>query len=133
MDDTRSAPRAGAISRRTVLRLGAAAAVGAATGPFVSTPARAQGFNWKRFQGKELFFLFYKHPWVDEMVTHIPEFESMTGMRWKYEILPEVQGRQKLVVEMTGGSGGGGGFHSSTTVEKRRFWMSVWYHPITRP
>ena len=71
MEDTRSAPRAGAISRRTVLRLGSAAAAGAAAGPFVFTPARAQGFNWKRFQGKELFFLFYKHPWVDEMVTSI--------------------------------------------------------------
>ena len=132
MDDTRSAPRAGAVSRRTVLRIGGAALAGAATGPFVFTPARAQGFNWKRFQGKELFFLFYKHPWVDEMVRHIPEFESMTGMKVKYEILPEVQGRQKLVVEMTGGSGGVDGFHSSTHVEKRRFWKSGWYHPINK-
>ncbi|HEY7142247.1 MAG TPA: hypothetical protein VIE44_19300, partial [Methylomirabilota bacterium] len=73
MSDTQSARRAGTVSRRTVLRLGGAAVAGAATGPFVFTPARAQGFNWKRFQGKELFFLFYKHPWVDEMVTHIPE------------------------------------------------------------
>ena len=132
MDDTRSAPRADAVSRRTVLRLGGAALAGAATGPFVFTPARAQGFNWKRFQGKELFFLFYKHPWVDEMVKHIPEFESMTGMKVQYEVLPEVQGRQKLVVEMTGGSGGVDGFHSSTHVEKRRFWKSGWYHPINK-
>jgi multiple sugar transport system substrate-binding protein len=130
MDDTRFAPRAGAISRRTVLRLGAAAAAGAATGPFVFTPARAQGFNWKRFQGKELFFLFYKHPWVDEMIKHIPEFESLTGIRVKHEILPEVQGRQKLVVEMTGGSGGVDGFHASMHVEKRRFWKSGWFHPL---
>ena len=106
MDDTHTAPGAGAISRRTVLRLGTAAAAGAATGPFVFTPARAQGFNWKRFQGKELFFLFYKHPWVDEMVKHVPEFESLTGMKVKYEILPEVQGRQKLTVEMTADSTG---------------------------
>ena len=120
------------VPRRTVLRLGAAVAAGAAAGPFVFTPARAQGFNWKRFQGKELFFLFYKHPWVDEMVRHIPEFESLSGMKVKYEILPEVQGRQKLVVEMTGGSGGVDGFHSSTHVEKRRFWKSGWYHPINK-
>jgi hypothetical protein len=52
MDDTRSAPRAGAVSRRTVLRIGGAALAGASTGPFVFTPARAQGFNWKRFQGR---------------------------------------------------------------------------------
>jgi multiple sugar transport system substrate-binding protein len=125
-------PTSRPVSRRTVLRLGAAVAAGAAAGPFVFTPARAQGFNWKRFQGKELFFLFYKHPWVDEMVRHIPEFESLSGMKVKYEILPEVQGRQKLVVEMTGGSGGVDGFHSSTHVEKRRFWKSGWYHPINK-
>jgi multiple sugar transport system substrate-binding protein len=132
MDDTRSTLRPGSVTRRTVLRAGGAALAAAATGPFVFTPARAQGFNWKRFQGKELFFLFYKHPWVDEMVTHIPEFESMSGMKVKYEILPEVQGRQKLVVEMTGGSGGVDGFHSSTHVEKRRFWKSGWYQPINK-
>jgi multiple sugar transport system substrate-binding protein len=51
-------------------------------------------------------------------------------MKVKHEILPEVQGRQKLVVEMTGGSGGVDGFHSSMHVEKRRFWKSGWYHPL---
>ena len=120
------------ISRRHALRLGGTALTAAATGPFVWTPARAQGFNWKRFQGKELFFLFYKHPWIDELVRHVREFETMTGMKVKYEILPEVQGRQKLVVEMTGGSGGVDGFHSSTHVEKRQFWKAGWYQPINK-
>jgi len=120
----------GPVSRRAMLRLGGAALAGAATGPFVWTPARAQGFNWKRFQGKELFLLLYKHPWVDEMVKHIPEFESLSGMKVKHEIMPEVQGRQKLTVEMTGGSGGVDAFHSSMHVEKRRFWKSGWYHPL---
>ncbi|MGH7358210.1 MAG: hypothetical protein ACREJR_05285, partial [Candidatus Rokuibacteriota bacterium] len=53
------------VSRRAVLRAGAAAVAGAATGPFVFTPARAQGFNWKRFQGKELYLILSKHPWVE--------------------------------------------------------------------
>src|SRR5947208_15839318 len=102
VESARSRARPAAVSRRSVLELGGAALAGVATGAFVWTRGRAQGFNWKRFQGKELFFLFYKHPWVDAMVAHVPEFESLTGMKVKYEILPEVQGRQKLVVEMTG-------------------------------
>src|SRR6267142_2360080 len=59
-------------------------------GPFLSTPARAQDFNWKRFQGKELFLLLTKHPFIDVLEKHIPEFESLSGMKVKWETLPEI-------------------------------------------
>jgi len=65
------------LTRRAFL---ATAAAGAAAGPFVFTPARAQGFNWKRFQGKELFLLLTKHPFVDVLEKNIPEFEALSGM-----------------------------------------------------
>jgi len=120
------------VSRRTVLRLGAAAAAGAAAGPFVWTPARAQGFNWKRFQGKELFFIFSKHPWIEVLEKNIPEFESLTGMKVKWETLPEIQARQKLTVEMTSGSGGVDGFFTSLHVEKKRFWKAGWYQALNK-
>ena len=54
---TATGPTQEKMTRRAALRLGGAALAGVATGPAVFTPARAQGFNWKRFQGKELFFL----------------------------------------------------------------------------
>ena len=120
------------ISRRDVLRLGATAAAGAAIGPFISTPGHGQTFNWQRFKGKELFLLLTKHPWVEEMVKHIPEFESLSGMKVKYEILPELQARQKLTVEMTAASGGVDAFFTSLHVEKRRFWRSGWYEPLNK-
>ncbi len=120
------------ITRRDVLRLGATAAAGVAFGPFVSTPARAQSFNWQRYKGKELFLLLYKHPWVDEMVTHLPEFESLTGIKVRYEVLPEVQGRQKFVVEMTAGTGGIDAWHASMHVEKRRAWKFGWFQPLNK-
>jgi len=120
------------MTRRDVLRLGATAAAGVAFGPFVVTPARAQAFNWQRFRGKELYCIFYKHPWIDEMVKFFPEFEDLTGMKVKYEVLPEVQGRQKLTVEMTAGSGGVDAWHASTHVEKRRFWKSGWFQPLNK-
>ena len=62
----------GTFSRRTALRLGATALASAAAGPFVFTPARAQSFNWKRFQGKELFLILSKHPWVEVLEKACP-------------------------------------------------------------
>ncbi|HSC70483.1 MAG TPA: sugar ABC transporter substrate-binding protein, partial [Candidatus Methylomirabilis sp.] len=65
-------------------------------------------------------------------VKHFPEFENLTGMKVKYEVLPEVQGRQKLTVEMTAGSGGVDVWHASMHVEKRRFWKSGWFQPLNK-
>jgi len=120
------------MTRREVLRWGTAAAAGIAAGPFVITPGHGQTFHWQRFKGKELFLLFYKHPWVDETLRNVAEFESLTGIKVMHETLPEVQGRQKLTVEMTAGSGGVDAWHTSTHVEKRRFWKSGWYEPLNK-
>ncbi len=120
------------MTRRDVLRLGATAAAGAAFGPFVVTPARAQTFNWQRFRGKEVYCIIYKHPWVDQMIKYIPEFETLTGIKVKYEILPEIQARQKMMVEMTAGSGGVDVFFTAMFMEKQRFWKSGWYQPLNR-
>jgi multiple sugar transport system substrate-binding protein len=120
------------MTRREVLRWGAAAAAGVAAGPFVITPGHGQTFHWQRFKGKELFLLFYRHPWIDEMAKYYPEFESLTGIKVQQEVLPEIQGRQKIVVEMTAGSGGVDVWHSSTHVEKRRFWKSGFYQPLNK-
>ncbi len=120
------------VTRREVLRAGIAAAAGAAVGPFVITPARAQSFNWQRFKGIEIFLIFFKHPWDEEIVKYVPEFEALTGIKVKYEILPEIQARQKLTVEMTAASGGLDAFLSSLHVEKRRFWKAGWYEPLNK-
>ena len=117
------------LTRRAFL---ATAAAGAAAGPFVFTPARAQGFNWKRFQGKELFLLLTKHPFVDVLEKNIPEFEALSGMKVKWETLPEIQARQKMTVEMTANSGGIDAFFTSLHVEKKRFWKAGWYHPLNQ-
>ena len=117
------------VTRRTFLQ---AAAAGAAAGPFAFTPARAQGFNWKRFQGKELFLLLTKHPFIEVLEKNIPEFESLSGMKVKWETLPEIQARQKMTVEMTANSGGIDAFFTSLHVEKKRFWKAGWYHPLNK-
>jgi len=118
------------LSRREILRLGGTAAVGAAVGPFVWTSAKGQTFDWTRFRGKELFIMLAKHPWPEEMVKWIPEFEELTGMKAKYEMLPDQQQRQKNVIQFTAGDPGTDAFYSSLHVEKKRFWKSGWYEPL---
>ena len=118
------------MTRREVLALGAATVAGAAAAPLALSPAMADAVAWQRYKGTQLFLLFYKHPWVDQIVKYFPEFEAMTGMKVQYEIIPEVQGREKLVIEMTAGSGGIDAWHASMHVEKRRFWKSGWFQPL---
>ena len=119
-------------TRRQVLRWGTAVAAGAAVGPFVVTPTRAQSFNWQRFRGKELYLIFIKHPWTETLQPHFPEFEALTGIKLRPEILPDIQTRQKLTVELTAGSGGLDAFLTSPHVEKRRFWKAGWYESLNR-
>src|SRR5215470_14990228 len=83
----RGAMAAGTMTRRDAIRLGAAAAAGAAVAPLAWTPAEAEEINWQRYKGTQLFLLFYKHPWVDEIIKFFPEFESRTGMKLQYEVI----------------------------------------------
>src|SRR5437016_2805947 len=114
------------LTRRTFLK---SVAAGVAAGPFVATPARAQGFTWKRFQGKELFLLLTKHPFIDVLEKNIPEFESLSGMKVKWETLPEIQARQKMTVEMTANSGGIDAFFTSLPWRRRPSWRPAGYNP----
>src|SRR5262249_53355784 len=116
-------------TRRTLLY---ATAAGTVAGPAVWTPARGQTFTWKRCQGKELFLLLTKHPFIDVLEKSIPEFESLSGMKVKWETLPEIQARQKLTVEMTANAGGIDAFFTSLHVEKKRFWTAGWYHQLNQ-
>ncbi len=114
--------------RRDVLRLGAAAAAGAAVGPFVMRVARpADGFSWQRFKGSKLYVLSLKNPWSEAIERMVPEFEKLTGIQAEFSVLPEIQARQKAQIEFTSGTGGLDAWDTSPHVEKRRFWKSGWY------
>lgn len=118
------------VTRREALRFAGAVTAGIGIGPFVWTSAKGQTFDWKRFRGKELFLMLARHPWPDEMVKWIPEFQELTGMKVKYEQLPDQQQRQKNVIQFTAGDPGTDAFYSSLHVEKKRFWRAGWYEPL---
>ncbi len=122
----------GALTRRDVLKLGGAAFLGTAAGPFVWTSAKGQTFDWKRFRGKELFVMLAKHPWPEEMVKWTPEFQDLTGIKVSFEMLPDQQQRQKMVVQFTAGDPGIDAFYSSLHVEKKRFWRGGYYEPLNK-
>ena len=116
------------ISRRDALRFGAMAVASAAVGPFVMRVAgAADAFSWQRFKGSKIFLQFSKNPWAETMEKLLPDFEKQTGIKAEFATLPEIQARQKLTVEFTGGSGGIDAWYTSLHVEKRRFWKSGWY------
>jgi len=121
------------VSRRKALQLGAAAAAGAAVGPFVMRVAKAaDAFSWQRFKGSKIFIQFTKNPWSDVMEKMLPDFEKQTGIKAEFADLPEIQARQKLTVEFTAGSGGIDVWYTSMHVEKRRFWRSGWYLDVRK-
>ncbi len=123
-------PSAGSrMGRREFVRLGMLGA-GVAAGPFVWTSAKGQAFDWKRFRGKELFVMLAKHPFPEEMVRWLPEFSDLTGMKVSYEMLPDQQERQKMVVQFTAGDTGIDAMYSSLHVEKKLFWKSGYYEPL---
>lgn len=130
MRETGMSAHAARMTRRDLLKVGVATVAGASLGSSVSSPAEAVTVNWQRYKGTTLSLLFYKHPWVDEIIKYFPEFESLTGMKLQYEVIPEVQGREKLVIQMTAGTGDIDAWHASMHVEKRRFWKSGWFQPL---
>jgi multiple sugar transport system substrate-binding protein len=98
----------------------------------VITPARAQAFNWRRFAGERIFVLLMHNPWGDTIQKMAPDFEQQTGIKVEFWDLPEMQARQKLVVELTSGGGGIDAWWSNLYMERRRFWKSGWIAPLNK-
>lgn len=119
-----------AFSRRDVLRLGAAAAAGHFILP--RDVRAAESFTWRRFAGQKIFVHFIKIPWAATIQQMLPEFEKQTGITVEFSELGEIQARQKLTIEFTGGSSGIDAFFTSLHVEKRRFAKSGWYLDLSK-
>lgn len=76
---------------RTFLLTGMAAGI-----CLLATPAGAQSFNWKRFDGETVNVLLNNHPWSNAVRELAPEFTAKTGVKLRIEILNEDPQRARL-------------------------------------
>ncbi|HXW27299.1 MAG TPA: extracellular solute-binding protein, partial [Xanthobacteraceae bacterium] len=92
------------VSRRSVLKAGAAA-LGALT-PGLSVPAAlAQGgFDWTRYKGEHLEVSLTLGPRATLLQKYEKEFQELTGIDVGSEQVPEQQHRQKVAIEFSSGA-----------------------------
>jgi multiple sugar transport system substrate-binding protein len=68
----------------------------AAGAPLLATPAAAQSFDWKRFDGETINVLLNNHPWSNAIRDLAPEFTARTGIKLRIELLNEDPQRARL-------------------------------------
>ena len=106
----------------------ASAVTGAGTG--TAAPSMAGAFDWQKYKGKELRVFFPLSPSREAIKKNIGEFEKLTGIKTTLEELPEVQARQKLLVEFTAGNSTVDVFVSSLHQERLQFAKNGYYLPL---
>jgi len=95
--------------------------------PTAEGGAGKEGFSWTQFQGKTLYLLNEKVPNNETIVNNIGKFEALTGMKVVIDTLPEIQKRQKIMVEMAAQSSTVDVYTSAIHVEKKSHYEAGWY------
>src|SRR5690348_5935542 len=93
--------------------------------------ASAQGqFSWKKYSGETINVALAKQPWSDFITPKIPEFERLTGIKVRLEVLPEDQNRQKLAIAFVSNRGDIDVFGSQRHQEGAKYHAAGWYQPL---
>ena len=82
----------------------ATSAPAASANPDVLTPSKAAKVDWQQYKGTTLNALVVKHWWTDAITPLLPQFEELTGMKVKLDVLSEDTYFQKAVTELSSGS-----------------------------
>ena len=61
--------------------------------------------KWTACKGETLTIGLNKHPFTESLRPLLPEFESITGIRVAYIILPEQEYFEKLLIDLSSGAG----------------------------
>jgi hypothetical protein len=69
----------------------------------VGASALAQEFNWKAQEGAELKLLLNQHPYQQALVSELPQFEALTGIKVTYDVFPEQNYFDKVTIDLSAG------------------------------
>ncbi len=96
-----------------------------------AVPSMAQNaFDWHKHAGETVNVALAKQPWSDFITPLIPEFEKLTGIKVRLEVLPEDQNRQKMAVAFASGRGDIDVFGSQRHQEGAKYLSAGWYEPL---
>ena len=73
---------------RLSLILAATVLLAATLASLAPGPARAQGFNWKRYAGTQIRIFAPIIPQLDRIKASLPQFEELTGIKVTLETFP---------------------------------------------
>ncbi len=73
--------------------------------PDVLEACKQAKIDWRKYEGTTLNALVVMHWWTNAIKPLLPQFEELTGMKVKLDILSEDTYFQKAVTELSAGSG----------------------------
>jgi ABC-type glycerol-3-phosphate transport system substrate-binding protein len=56
--------------------------------------------NWRQYEGQKLSLGLNKTPYTESLVPLLPQFESLTGIKIEYLILPEQEFNAKVAADL---------------------------------
>jgi multiple sugar transport system substrate-binding protein len=128
-------------TRRDVIKMLGGGVLFGALGPLAEacgfgSPAATKSsggtFNPKQFAGTTLSVEWTVRPDATQFFDHTPDFTTLTGMQVQADILPQLQRRQKTVVQMNSQSPQPDLWQSEQAIEKRLFSKAHWYEPLNK-
>jgi multiple sugar transport system substrate-binding protein len=110
--------------RRELLGAALATVAGSAFDPVRA--AASSGFDWRQCAGQHLEIVWQRSADVEHLQSHAAEFRELTGIDVAWDVAPEQQYRQKLVIEFTSGHPSFDICYLAYTSQKRLFGRGKW-------
>lgn len=124
IDEGEPAPRALRPGRRELLGAGLAIVAGSAFDPVRAVAS--SGFDWRQCAGQHLEIVWQRSADVEHLQSHAAEFRELTGIDVAWDVAPEQQYRQKLVIEFNSGKPSFDVCYLAYTSQKRLFGRGKW-------